>query len=79
MKKVARTARLVVVENCVGCPFSYECDNEWTCTTAEDDDGHYKTIMRTQKRRGGPWLPPPKWCPLRAEIVVVTLGEKARS
>jgi hypothetical protein len=79
MKKDTRTARLVVVENCSGCPFSYECDDEWTCTATEDKHGLYKTITRVQKRPRGPWLPPPKWCPLRKEIVVVAIGEKVRT
>jgi hypothetical protein len=76
MKNAA--ARLVTVENCCGCPFSYEFDDEWTCTAVEDDSGHYKTITRVQNRPGGPWLPPPRWCPLRAEVVVIAIGKKVR-
>ncbi len=73
----ARLVRLVVVENCAGCSFSYECDGEWTCTATEEY-GFYKTIARVQKRPRGPWLPPPKWCPLRKEVVVVAIAQGAR-
>ena len=73
-KKKKKTARLVTVTHCAECPLSYELDGEWTCTGTEDKHGLFKTIERVQKPRGA-WLPPPKWCPLREEIVIVAIGD----
>lgn len=71
---------IVSVPNCANCPFSFDPDplgaapseEPWTCTAAEDDSG-YREIHRLQKRPGGPWLPPPKWCPLRKSAHVIQL------
>lgn len=77
MTKSKRSARLVSVPNCGQCPFSFSPDDggDWTCTAIEDADGHFRVIKKLQARRGGPWLPPPRWCPLRTEIVVVVLED----
>jgi hypothetical protein len=65
---------LVTVAACADCPFSRaeieDESDEWLCTATED-----REIGRTQPYKGAPWLPPPKWCPLRQADLVVRLAE----
>lgn len=63
------------VSFCGECPFSYhdDEDNEWSCTSDEVNEDGIRKIARVQPPGGNAWLPPPRWCPLRRSVHVVTL------
>lgn len=61
----------VPIEHCADCPFARDSevrDEPWLCTVEEEP----REIV-VQAERGGPWLPPPAWCPLREADRLVTL------
>lgn len=61
----------IVVDNCCECPFARDGEGRpqdpWLCTVDEPRE------LTVQAEPGGPWLPPPTWCPLREADRLVTL------
>ncbi len=75
MKARRMNIRIESVSHCGECPYSYQDEDadEWRCTSDENEDHDgYRRIERVQPKAGGRWLPPPKWCPLRTTVHVVT-------
>lgn len=60
--------RLVEVNYCSDCPWSVDASKPgepWLCKATNDDNGLFRELPQQQETAGGPWLPPPSWCPLR--------------